>query len=562
MSFDADVIVIGSGAGGGPVALTLSEAGYSVVVLEKGPFLTEQQLVKDEVALRRRDALLPDLSKEPHVVETLGDDGWEAFTTPGTSWNFWNGSLVGGATNLMSGFFHRLKPQDFRLASTYGPIEGANVVDWPIDYDTLEPWYALVEREVGVSGRVAPHPQADRRSTPDFPYPPTLEHPVAGWLDALGPELGVHPFPLPRAILPTAQGARGGCSYTGWCGGYGCATGAKGSSRAALLPRALATGRARMLDRCTATRLVSDAKGRVRSVEYRDRLGLRRQLSSRVVVVACQPVETARLLLRSTGPRHPQGLANGSGQVGKNLLFSTAGGADGDLFFHDLPEARAQALRSPLPFLNRALQDWYELPLNGARAKGGTLDFLFVSPSPIALAEWYATSSEDRLLWGRPLQQKLREAFHDSRHVMFEVFADWQPTDEGRVSLDPDVRDAWGEPVARVRVGRHPRNREVVDALVARGLPVLEALGAKNVVSRSHGNPSTNLVGGTCRFGVDPRSSVLDPECRAHEVDNLFVTDGSFLPTGGSVPFTWTVYANAFRVAHAIVAQLGGPSPL
>ncbi|MBI5608729.1 MAG: GMC family oxidoreductase, partial [Deltaproteobacteria bacterium] len=162
MSAEFDVCVIGSGAGGGSVASALAQAGASVVVLEKGPWLRDGDFFKDEVATARRSAYAPDRRREPHVVETFdADEGWQAETTEGTGWDFWNGSLVGGASNLMSGFFHRLKPEDFRLLSEFGPIDGATVADWPIAYDDLEPWYTLVERAVGVSGRVRAHPLAD-----------------------------------------------------------------------------------------------------------------------------------------------------------------------------------------------------------------------------------------------------------------------------------------------------------------------------------------------------------------------------------------------------------------
>ena len=222
MMNDCDVCVIGSGAGGGPIALTLAEAGYSVVVLEKGPWLTEKDFYKDEIACCRRNTYSRNLREEFHVVEEYDDKkGWIARPTYDSSWDFWNGNMVGGSSNLMSGFFHRLKPKDFRLLSEFGPIDGANIVDWPISYDELEPYYTNVEHEVGVSGRVVDHPNLEPRSVKDFPYSPTAEHPISFWFDEACQREGLHSIPVPRAILPHQANGRAGCQYSGYCGSYG-----------------------------------------------------------------------------------------------------------------------------------------------------------------------------------------------------------------------------------------------------------------------------------------------------------------------------------------------------
>lgn len=326
MSRDYDVCVIGSGAGGGPVAWTLAKAGFSVLVLEKGPWLREEDFYKDELACCRRAVYTPDLKDEQHVIEE-GDDegGWQATPTSVSGWNFWNGNMVGGASNLMSGYFHRLKPEDFRLLSEFGPIDGANVVDWPISYDELEPYYAKVERVVGVSGRVVEHPNAEPRSTPDFPYPPTREHAISGWIDQACKDLGYHPLPVPRAVLSRPDHGRHSCSYSGYCGSYGCATGAKGSARAALLNEVVAEGNCQIRPHAKVHRLVSDARGRIVEAEYFDADGKNRKVSAELFVVACQPIESARLLLFSRGPKYPRGLGNRFGQIGRNLVFPLAG---------------------------------------------------------------------------------------------------------------------------------------------------------------------------------------------------------------------------------------------
>ena len=554
-----DVCVVGSGAGGGPIALTMAEAGYSVIVLEKGPWLTEQDFFKDEIACCRRNTYSRNLKEEFHVVEEYASkSGWTARPTYDSSWDFWNGNMVGGSSNLMSGFFHRLKPRDFRLLSEFGAIEGANIVDWPIDYDELEPYYAKVEQTVGVSGRVVDHPHLEPRSTADFPYAPTAEHPVSSWFDEACAREGMHAFPVARAILPSRENDRGGCQYSGYCGSYGCSSGAKGSSRAALLNRAVASGNCDIRPNSHVYRLESDAQGRVVSANYYDESGSAETVRATLFVVACQAVETSRLLLLSQGPRHPDGLANKYGQVGKNLLFSSGGAGNGTFRYDQLDPEQAAQLKIRGPFINRAVQDWYYIDNDEfGRAKGGTIEFMYRHPNPIGRANWRKWKG-DRLVWGQPLKDRLKSHFTEAGYLRFETFCDWLPNDNCNVSLDTGLTDKWNTPVARIKIGNHPHDLKVGRYVTRKGYQVLNSMGADDVSWSVSGEPPVNLIAGGCRFGNDPKQSVLDANCRAHDVENLYVTDGSFMPTGGSVPYTWTIYANAFRVADVMLREMGG----
>lgn len=551
---DYDICIIGSGAGGGPVALTLAEAGYSVVVLEKGPWFTEKDFYKDELACCRRSVYTPNLHDEQHVIEDEdGEGGWQATPTLESGWDFWNGNCVGGSSNLMSGFFHRLKPVDFYQLTEFGSIDGANRVDWPISYDDLAPYYDKVEQIVGVSGKFMPHKNIEPR-TGDFPYPPTKEHAISGWIDKACNELGYHSLRVPRAILSKPQGERRSCEYSGYCGSYGCSTGAKGSSRAALLDRAVATGRCEIRPHSKVTRLISDAKGKISKVEYINADNEQKYLDARIYVVACQAIETSRLLLYSKGQAFPDGLANNNKQVGKNLLFSAGGSGSGDFNYADLSEEKLKQLKQLGPFINRALDDWYTIDdseLGKERLKGGIVEFLFAHPNPTGKANGLKWDG-DQLLWGKPFKRKLENWFTTDRTLKFEVFNDWLPTDNCFVSLDNNIKDHWATPVAKVRIGYHEHDLKIGLYLAEKGEQVLKQMGAARINSSVSGSPPANLVAGGCRFGNDPKTSVLDSDCRSHEVENLFVTDGSFMPTGGSVPYTWTIYANAFRVADKI----------
>lgn len=558
MTYDCDICIIGSGAGGGPVAYSAAHAGKSVIVLEKGPWLKEVDFPKDEIADCRRDRFGSRVKEEPHVV-TTGKEGdlYTRSTADDDGWNFWNGNMVGGATNLMSGFFQRLKPVDFKLRSTLGPIEDANLVDWPIGYDQLEPYYDKVEKVVGVSGRVVPHPFADKRSSPEYAFPALNEHPLANWIDRTGAAMGLHPVPLARAVLPHAALERYGCSYNGFCGSYGCATGAKGSSRAALLDAAVRTGKCRITPHAKAIRIITDSRGLATAVEYHDPEGRRHQVTARAFAVACQSIETSRLLLLSTGPKHSNGLGNDYDMLGRYLLFSTAASVDGNFTISKFDAAQQSELRNPQPFINRTLQDFYLYrDERGQLRKGGSLDFMFTHPNPISAATYLALSSDDKLLWGEPLKKELLHYFRDQRHLMVEIFSDWMPVPHCRVTLDSQVKDRWGIPSAHVRIGRHPLNKASADHLVEQAANFIYRLGAEDISSSSRGAPAMNLLAGGCRFGTDPRTSVLDPNCRVHSCPNVFVTDGSFMPNGGSVPYTWTIYANSFRVADQMVASI------
>lgn len=555
MSKDYDVCVIGSGAGGGPVAYELAKAGKSVIVLEKGPWLTENDFYKDELACCRRSTYTPNLKDEQHVIEEQGSNGkWLSEPTFESGWDFWNGNVVGGSSNFMSGYFYRLKPKDFRLLSEFGPIQGANVADWPISYDDLEPYYTKAESVIGISGHAVDHPFKEPRSTKDFPYPPTAEHPISKHIDHACEELGLHSLPTPRAILSKPDHGRNSCEYSGYCGSYGCASGAKGSSRAALLNHAVNTGNCHIQAKAKVHKLISDKHGKVIAAEYFDENNKTKQVSAKIFVVACHAIESSRLLLASTGPKHPNGLANNHNQVGKNLLFSAGGSGTGEFTYDKLEKKIADELKVRGPFVNRGLQDWYFINDKkiGGELKGGTIDFLLRHPNAIAKAMPLKWDDNDNLVWGHEFKQQLKSKFTATQDLRFEVFNDWLPNDNCFVSLDSKVKDKWGSAVAKVRVGYHEHDIKIGEYLAEKAENVLNQMGADNVRSSVSGSPPPNLVAGGCRFGNDINTSVLNADCRAHDVDNLYVTDGSFMPTGGSVPYTWTIYANSFRVADII----------
>ncbi len=552
-----DAVIIGSGASGGAVAYTLCKAGFQVAVLEKGRLIKREEFSKDEIAYCRRDIVTPNLFEEYHVIEEKVDGKWEATPSYESGWSFWNGNIVGGSSNFMSGMFHRMHPDDFCLRSKYGSIEGANVVDWPIGYEELEPYYAKVETLIGVSGRFQPHPFEPPRSTPDFPQPPTKENDVVTLLDKSCQALGIASLVTPRGVLSRDKGHRNACYYSNFCGSYGCSSGAKSSSRESLLIPALATGNLTLMSNTHVKQLQSDSKTHVSHAVAVDTLtGKERTISARLFVVAAQAHESARLLLNSANRFHPNGLANSSGEVGKNLIFSGGGSGQGELHEDSLKEISFDALMQTGYFVNRSILDWYFIDdWWEGKFKGGSVEFIFEHQNIISRAV-KSRYGKERLLWSDALAEKLIERFTKQKTIRFEIFNDWLPNDNCFVSLDPTHKDKYGMPVGILRIEGHPQDVKVGNYIAKKCEKVLEKMGAKNIYSSVSATPPQNLVAGGCRFGNDPKTSVLDKYCRAHDIDNLYVADASFMPTGGSVAYTWTIYANALRVADHMVEVL------
>ena len=557
-TLEFDCCIVGSGAGAGPIAYELSKAGYKVGILEKGKWYSEKDFRKDE-HLSRHSIFKSKFKDERHVLEEPdGDNATEQEWRSDTTSQFWGGNIVGGASNFMSAYFHRLKPEDFRLVSTFGTIEGANTVDWPISYNDMEPYYTKAEQVIGISGKIVQHPFLEPRSTKDYPLPPTAEHPISAWFDKTCNNMGLNPLPMARGILSKPHNGRESCQYSGYCGSYGCASGAKASSRASLLDQAMKTGNLEVVTEAKVYRLNSDSRGKVVSADFYDSDKNSVQVRAKIFVVACYSIESARLLLSSVGEKHPKGLGNNHDQVGKNLHCCAGGTGHGIFDFEQFSEQQVDQLRTRGPFFNRALQDWYFIDDKkefGKRIKGGTIDFVFDPPSATANADeqkW----QDGNLLWGTALKQKIKSHFTKSKDFKFEVFVDWLTNDNCHVSLDNNEKDQWGSPVAKVKAGYHPHDLKVGSYIVERGKEVMKNLGAKSVTGSAFSSPTSNLVAGGLRFGNNPKTSVLDADCRVHGTENCFVTDGSFMPNGGSVTPTFTIYANSFRVADKIIKQL------
>ena len=539
-----DVCVIGSGAGAGPIIYELSRAGLKVCVLEKGDIYNEKDFSKDEMLVRKA-IYTPNLKDEYHTIEEFVDGSWQKFPTYETGWSFWNGTLLGGSSNFMSGYFHRLKPNDFRLASTYGVPKNSNIVDWAISYDELEPYYAKVEELVGVSGEVQEYPFLEPRSTKEFPYPALAENKIVDLIDKSCKELGFKSIKTPRAIISKQKNHRNPCYYSNYCGSYACSSGAKGSSRVSLIKDALLTNNVTIIANANVIKLNTDKNKKIKSATYLTKEGNKKEIQAKLFVVAAQAVETSRLLLNSKDEDFPNGVANNSGNVGKNFL-SSSGGIVSATF--DETNMNLKDLLEAGVFVNRSLMDWYFTK----EFKGGVIDILFEHANPIRRASFLRWSENRDLKIGVELQDSIFETFTKKRNLNMEIFLDWTPNNDSFISVDEKYKDKYGIPVANIRIGSHKRDLEIANFMKEKAIKLLKKMAGKNITSDMSALPSSNLQAGGCRFGDNPKTSVLNKYCQAHEVKNLFITDGSFMPTGGSVPFTFTIYANSFRVADYI----------
>lgn len=539
-----DIAVIGSGAGAGPIIYELCNSGKKVVLLEKGEHYKREDFSKDEIAYVRRNVITPSLKDEFHTI--VSED--EEYTTTQADWSFWNGSIVGGASNFMSGFFHRLHPDDFKLKSKFGEIKDANIEDWPISYDEFEPYYTKVDEIVGVSGEFRAHIYEPPRSKKNFPYPPTTEHPITKLIDKSAKKVGMNALGTPRAIISKDTKYRNKCYYSNYCGNYGCSSGAKGSSREALINPALKTNNLTLITNAFVIKL-NEKNKKVVSATYIDKkTNKKKTIKAKIFVVAGQAIESCRLLLNSSSKNFPNGLANNNNQVGKNLLFSAGGAINGT--FDENSKIPLKDLLVEGYFVNRVIKDFYFL--DDHKTKGGVMDLLFEHANPIRKANMLKWDNNSKLVWGEEFYKKLYNKFNKEKTLTIEIFNDWLPNDNCNVTIDKTRVDKYGINVAKVAIGSHPTNEKIGDRLAYKAIELLKQMGAKNINGEITKFPPVNLQAGGCRFGDDPKTSVLNKYCKSHEVDNLFVTDGSFMPTGGSVPYTYTIYANSFRVANYI----------
>jgi choline dehydrogenase-like flavoprotein len=526
-----DVCIIGSGAGGGPAAADLARKGLRVALLERGKNYSRSDIQKNELAVCRKPAFRPGHSKGNREI-LYGN-------APAVKSNhLWTGTCVGGGTRVMSGFFFRMKEEDFKPRSTFGAVEGATHQDWPITYQDLELYYDRVESDVGISGLADVMPEREK----PFPFPPLKPHPVSKLIDKACNELGYHPFTTPRAVLSKEWKERGECSYSGFCGSYACMTGAKGSTDETYIKEGLATENLTLLDRHVVYRLETEGD-KVVSACYFDRDNVPGKIRARIFIIACSAIETARLLLNSHSLDYPNGLSNSSGQVGKNLTFTVPCEVTG-FFNKTLFPAPIDASS---PFVQRTIQDFHTLDTEElSYRRGGSVLFILPHPNPINRMIFLSYNERGERIIGTALKEKARDYF-SYNHLQSDTFIEYLPNPKTFVTLSHGARDYWGVPGAQVHFQPHAQNLIASRILAQKIARIFQVMGAEKIAYNPNPFTAGEIQQGTCRFGDDPKKFVLDRNCRSHDIKNLYITDGSFMPSGLPVPPTFTIMANSLR---------------
>ncbi|HEX4771356.1 MAG TPA: GMC family oxidoreductase [Bryobacteraceae bacterium] len=531
----ADFLVIGAGAAGGVMAKELSTAGFRVVVLEQGPWLKASDFRHDEVAVAFRHAVTNDHKLQPNTFRSQPDAS--ATLRPAVEY----GRLVGGGSVHFTSNYWRFHPDDFRERSVFGEVPGADLRDWPITYDELEPYYTKAEEELGISGLGGSNPFDGPRSKA-YPLPPMPVKSSGLLLERGARKLGLHPFPAPVAVISQPYRGRAACSHCGFCESFGCEMNAKSSTLAALIPAAVKTGHCDLRPHSYVRKIEVGKDGRVIGAIYFDENHREVFQRARAVIVSANGAETPRLLLQSKSNLFPHGLANTHGNVGKYLMFD-AGALVLGLCDHPVNDYKSVVV-------TRVVHDFYAAdPKRGFYGGGGLDSRMDYYPAGFALSGLPA----DEPSWGAEWKKKLSEYY--TRVTGILAHSSCLALETNSISLDEEVKDAWGLPAIRVTFRNHADDIKTMHFLIDRQKEILAAAGVKKIWLDAGSMDTTysRHLMGTCRMGNDPESSVVDSFNRAHGVPNLFIVDGSSLVTCGRQQPTATIQALAFRAADYIV---------
>src|SRR5262245_39487146 len=511
-----DVIIIGTGAGGGTLAHALAGSGKKILLLERGDFLPRE---------------IENWNPRPVFVDGryISKDTW--FDRDGKAFQPQVHYFVGGATKLYGAALYRLRPGDFGEINHVDGISPA----WPLSYEDFEPWYSKAEQLYQVHGNDGEDPTEGHRSVP-YPWPAVSHEPRIADISAGLEKGGYHPFHAPCGImLDEANRAASHCIRCTWCDGYPCLVHAKSDADVIAIRPLLGRDSITLLTDAEVTKLETDGSGRSVTGVVVSRGGGHEVYRGDIVAVCAGAANSAKLLLNSASDAHPQGLANGSDQVGRNYMF------------HNCKAVVALAKEKNDTVFQKTV---------------GVNDFYFGAPDyewPVGNIQMVGKSNAEAMKGEEPKLTKLAPHFslaEVARHAVdFWLTTEDLPKPDNRVTVDAD---------GQVHMSYRSTNDEEADRLYHELKKLLNHVGmaGHHVLDKNfymHMDISVAGVAhqaGTCRFGTGPATSVLDTDCKAHELDNLYVVDTSFFPSIGAVNPALTAMANAIRVGEHLTARL------
>ncbi|RUX65474.1 GMC family oxidoreductase [Mesorhizobium sp. M7A.F.Ca.US.014.04.1.1] len=509
---DGVVVIIGSGAGGGTLGNKLAQKGVDVVILEAGARHEYEDFVNDEWG-------------------SFAQLAWTDKRTTSGDWRVakdfpnlpaWIVKSVGGSTTHWAGASLRFQEHEFKTLSTYGKLEGANLLDWPITLAEMEPYYAKAEAKMGVTG------------TNDWPRLPGNNNFKV--LKAGADELGYKECHTGNmAINSVDRDDRNSCQQTGFCF-QGCKWGAKWSTLYTEIPKGEATGHLEVRPNAMAIKINHDASGKVTGVVYADKDGKLQEQKARIVAVAGNSIESPRLLLNSASGKFPDGLANSSGQVGKNYMRHTTGSV---YAIFDRPVHMYRGTTMAGIIRDEARHD-------PSRGFVGGYEF-----ETLSLGLPFMAAFLDPGAWGRSFTTALD---HYDHMAGLWIVGEDMPRAENRITLHADEKDAHGMPIADVHFDDHPNDTAMRNHAYKQATALYDAVGATRTFPTPP-YPSTHNLG-TNRMSEKAEDGVVNKHGQAHDIKNLFVSDGSQFTTGAAENPTLTIVSLAIRQADYIAAQM------
>jgi choline dehydrogenase-like flavoprotein len=510
---DSVVVIVGSGAGGGTLGTELALKGVKTVILEAGARNEIEDFINDEWA-------------------SFSQLAWTDMRTTSGSWRVhkdfpnlpaWIVKAVGGSTVHWAGASLRFQEHEFKTRTTYGNLGGANLLDWPITLADMEPYYAKAEDKMGVTRT---------NNIPGLPGNNNFKV-----LEAGAKKVGYKEVHTGRmAINSQPRDGRGACQQIGFCF-QGCKSGAKWSTLYAEIPKGEATGKLEVRPNSQVIKIEHDASGKVTGVVYADKDGTMQRQKARIVAVAGNSLESPRLLLNSASSMFPDGLANSSGQVGRNYMRHMTASVYG---VFDKPVRMWRGTTMAGIVRDEAAHDTKRGFVGGYELETLSLGLPF-------MAAFLNPGG-----WGREFTSALDS--YENMAGMWIVGED-MPQETNRVTLDPNAKDKYGMPIASVHFDDHANDVAMRDHAWSRGKAIYEAAGATNVFPTPP-YPSTHNLG-TNRMAANARDGVVNAHGQTHDIKNLFVSDGSQFTTGGAENPTLTIVALAIRQADYIVEQIG-----